>query len=223
MSAGAGAIPVVVEDEPMKEPSRGILWTTLGFVLLLAAVALGGLFVHELGHGITAQALGGRFNALYVYPGIQVWPEPGQPYDKEWGTAVGMADTDPGQNWPRWKHGLEWLMGSGANLVLAMMALLSLWVFRPKGWLSRLLVAESLLYVDILLYTILPEWFGLPHWFFFGGDFPEPLVGAEWMGVPRGPFITLVLVISALMTAGLIAYVWPGRAPERWPRLADQG
>lgn len=199
----------------MKGLSREKLLAVLSFVVVVAAVSLVGLFIHELGHGITAEVLDGEFKGLYVFPGVQIWPNLGERYDGEWGAYVGRADTDPGKEWGERKEGLVWLMGSGANLVLAMMALVSLWVFRPRGWLSQLLLAEALMYVDILLYTILPEWFGLRHWFFFGGRCPEPLDGAELMGFPRGMFVVLILVISAVMTVGVIAHVLRSRALER--------
>lgn len=181
----------------------------LGFAIAIVLVSLIGFFAHELGHGITSRMLGGKFYGLYVFPGVQVWPNPGQRYDGEWGLNVGMADTDWGDDWGygSWQDGTVLLMGSGSNLVLAALALGSLWLFRPSGWAASLLLAEALMYIDILLYATLPEWFGWPHWFFFGGRWPEPVDGAEMLGCPRGLFVILVLLVSGLMTWGVIAYV----------------
>lgn len=179
----------------------------VGFAMVAVVLLLEGLFVHELGHGITAKALGGEFRGLYVFPGVQVWPNAGQSYEGDWGLNVGLAVTAPGAGWGRWERGLVSLMGSGATMGLAVVALVSLWLLQPQGWLSHVLVAESLLYVDILFYTVLPAWFGMRHWFFFGGQTPEPLDGAELMGCPRWMFIALVLGASALMTLGVVGYI----------------
>jgi hypothetical protein len=63
----------------------------LMFSIVLGFVGVVGLFVHELGHGITAEVLGGEFEGLYVMPGVQVWPHPGKPYADEWQGYVGLV------------------------------------------------------------------------------------------------------------------------------------
>jgi hypothetical protein len=98
-------------------------------------------------------------------------------------------------------------MGSGANLLLAALALASLWVFRPQGRLRYLLIAEALMIEDILFYSTVPELFGLPHYFVFGGSKPEPVDGAELLGCPRHLFVILIVLVSALMAWGLVAYL----------------
>jgi len=178
-----------------------------GVAIVVGVVSLEGLFVHELGHGITTQVLGGQFKGLYVFPGVQVWPSPGRPYDGEWGLDVGQVDAEPGEGWGEWQRGLVLLMGSGSTMMLAALAFVTLWLLRPKGWLSYVLIAEALLYLDILFYTIMPEWFGLRHWVFIGGRYPEPLEGAEMMGCPRMLFLMFILLTSALMTLGVAKYV----------------
>jgi hypothetical protein len=196
---------------------RNHLRTIAVFLVTLGMVWIVASFVHELSHGLTAQVLGGKFNWLYVWPGIQVWPHPGQPYDGEWGTSIAKLAYTTGQGWgsDSWQDGLVRLMGSGTNLLLAALALASLWLFRPQGWPRRLLIAETLMLEDILLYTIPPELFGLPHYFIFGGSKPEPVDGAELLGCPRWVFVILIVLVSALMAWGLVAYILRYRVPSK--------
>ena len=174
----------------------------LMFFVALGLVGIVGLFVHELGHGITAEVLGGEFRGLYVMPGVQVWPHPGQSYAKAWPGYVGLADLKI----DGWQAGVVDLMGSGSNLLVAALALGALWMFRPHEWSRRLLVAEALMFVDLLFYTFLPQ-IGLRHFFFIGGDYAEPLEGAVRLGVPAWAFMLLVALVSALMTWGLVKFV----------------
>lgn len=184
-------------------------WQTMTwFVLVLSLVCLVSLFVHELGHGLTAVALGGKFDALYTWPGFQVWPEFGRSYPGEWTGHIGIADLEFGQyrGVDSWQHGLILLMGSGSNLLLAVLSLIGLWVIRPRAALRMFLIAGSLLFIDLALYTFLPL-LGLQHFVFFGGSSPEPLVGAVQMGIPGWIFRTGVGLTSLGMIAGLIAYL----------------
>ena len=162
------------------------------FLLTVALVWLVASLVHELSHGLTAQALGGRFNWLCVWPGVQLWPHLGQPYQGEWGTAIAKISYSTGPGWATegWQEGLVWLMGSGV-----------------------------LMLEDVLLYATLPELFGVRHYVVFGGRRPEPVDGAAMLGCPRYVFVLLTIVISAMMLGGLVAYVLRGRVRKR-PMIA---
>jgi hypothetical protein len=184
--------------------------TITAFLVVLGLVWAVSLFVHELGHGLTAQILGGRFTRLSVWPGIQIWPNPGQPYDGEWGTAIASIAYTYDQSWGEdggWRDPLVGIMGSGINLLLAALSLGCLWRFRPQGWARHLLIAESLMFVDLAFYVLLPEFFGLPHYLILGGSRPEPTDNAELLGCPRWGFIVLTVLVSALMAWGLAAYM----------------
>ena len=183
------------------------------FLLTLALVWAASLVLHELGHGLTAQALGGRILSLGVWPGVELWPAPGQPAEGPWGTAIARLAYATGPGWGEgsWQIGLVRLMGSVTNLLLATLALGSLWLFRPRGWLRLFLIAQALMFADLLLYCTLPEFWGLPHYLVFGGSHAEPLDGAELLGCPRWAFIALSLLLSALMAWGLVAYARRGR------------
>ena len=184
---------------------------TLAFLVTLALVWIVASLIHEFGHGLTAEVLGGKFLWVYVWPGIQVYPNPGLPYDGEWGTSIAKSAYALGPDWADWQDGLVKLMGSGINLALAAMALGALWRFRPQGRLRTLLIAETLMFEDILLYTVGPELFGLPHYFVYGGSKPEPIDGAELLGCPRPVSVVLILLASALIMGGLAAYLVRGR------------
>jgi hypothetical protein len=179
------------------------------FLLTLGLTWIGAAFAHELGHGWTAEALGGSFVWFSVWPGIEVWPHPGRAYDGEWGMSIAKTCYALGPGWESggWQEGLVWLMGSGTNLILAALALGGLWAFRPRGWLRHLLIAETMMVEDMLLYVIFPEFFGLPHYVVYGGRKPEPVDGAAMLGCPRVVCVLLVLLVSALLIWGLIRYL----------------
>ena len=178
------------------------------FGILLTLVGILGLFIHECGHGVTAELLGGEFKALFVFPGIQVWPQLGLPYPGEWHGYVGLAHFAYGPEWDSdsWRVGAVHIMGSGSTLLIAVLALGALSYFHPKGWLRLLLLSSSFMFIDLLFYTFLPL-MGLPHWIFFGGRSPEPLEGALQLGIPQWLFLVFVILISTLMICGVIKHI----------------
>jgi hypothetical protein len=196
------------------------------FALMLLGVWIVAALVHELAHGLTAQALGGHFAWLYIWPGIEVLPHPGRLYQGEWGTSIAKTAYGLGPGWQEggWQEGLVWLMGSASNLILAALALGALWRLRPAGWTRRLLVAETLMVEDLFLYVVFPEFFGLRHYVVYGGVRPEPVDGAVMLGCPRWAASTLVLIASALLIGGLAAYLWRHReqATDRYHRARPE-
>lgn len=177
--------------------------------LIFCMVLFFNLLAHEFGHCLTMNAVGGGCSGVYILPGIQVWPpgEFGQAYLAPWPGYIGMAvysDMPPSM----WHSGLVSLLGSGSTALLSMLALVALWMFHLPKWARWPLFFQSWMFLDLLTYTILPEWFGLQHFFFIGGYTPEPLDGAAQMGLAQEIFIALVLVFSALMTAGALAALY---------------
>lgn len=187
------------------------------FLVTLALVWAASLVLHEVGHGLAAEAVGGDVIWLRVWPGIEVWPAVGQPVEGAWGTAIARLAFTTGTGWgpDSWQDGVISLMGSGTNLILAALALGGLWLFRPRGWLRLLLVAQVLMFADLLLYCTLPEFLGLPHYLVFGGSSSEPVDGAAMLGCPRWVFIALTALVSALMAWGLVAYLRRERRTDR--------
>jgi hypothetical protein len=176
-------------------------------VLILLLV---NLLVHEFAHCITMNSISDGCEGVYVFPGRKVWPLSGfgETYQGDWENYIGLANYYPDRLAPtRPLDGFVSLVGSGSTAILSLIALMTLWLLRPQGWVERLLLIQSLAFGDILTYTILPGYFGLPHFFFFGGLYAEPLEGAISMGIDRNSFVVGVLVFSALMFAGWLLYL----------------
>lgn len=193
---------------------RRRLLSAIAFLVTLTLVWVVAACIHELAHGLTAEALGGKFLWFSLWPGVQVYPHPGQLYEGEWGTSIAKAAYGYSQGWEDWRNGLVLLMGSGSNLLLAALALGGLWLFRPRGWPRFLLIAGVLMVEDMLLYAILPELFGLRHYLVFGGVKPEPVDGAALLGCPRPLSVVSIVLVSALLLAGLVAYLRRDRDRE---------
>lgn len=160
--------------------------------------------MHELGHGLTALMLGGKIHALYLWPGAQIWPGwdwPTHPHYTGFVAAISFSDASDWQA-ALWKPGLVVLMGSGANLMLAFLAVSMLEYRRSAGLLKYFLVALSLLFLDIFCYTFLPL-VGLRHFIMLGGAYPEPLIGARLLGVSDVISIGSITVISLWMSMQL--------------------
>ena len=184
------------------------LRTILLISLSLGIVSVLGLFIHELGHGLTAEVLGGKFKALYVLPGIQIWPNPGRLYPGVWSGYFGLAQYAYGPDWKpdSWQVGAVEFMGSGSTLFAAILALGALFLFHPLGWPRLLLLTCVLMFADLLFYTFLPL-IGLRHWIVFGGNVPEPLEGALKLGISQWSFLLFVILVSALMIWGVVKAV----------------
>ena len=182
------------------------------FLVTLLLVWIVSSVIHEVAHGLTVEIVGGKLLWISVWPGVQIYPQPGQPYEGEWGTSIAKTAYAITADWADWQDGLVLLMGSGVNLLLAALALGGLWLFRPRGWLRTLLISETLMIEDILLYVLLPELFGLRHYVIYGGSTPEPVNGAELLGCPRPVFVALIVAVSALMAWASIAYLRRHRA-----------
>jgi hypothetical protein len=183
--------------------------STLVFLLVLGLITLTNVLVHEFGHCLTINAVGGKCEGVYVMPGVRAWPLTafGEPYSGAWGKAIGRVSYDQGAPTLQ-ADGLASVMGSGSVAALSLLALVGLYIFHPRGWARFPLLAQSLMFLDLLFYVILPHWFGLRHLFFIGGASPEPLNGAINMGIRESVFIAGVLIYSALMTAGCAGYIW---------------
>jgi hypothetical protein len=206
----------MIEGKAVK-PVGCRLLTAAGFLVTLILVWAASLLLHEIGHGLAAELLGGHVVWLRVRPGIEVWPSFGQPAGGPPSTAIAVLGYTPGPGWGEnsWQGAVVGLMGSGFNLLLAALALGGLWLLRPRAWLRLLLIAQALMFADLLLYCTLPAFLGLPHYIIYGGHYPEPLRSAEALGCPGWAFLILVGIVSALMAWGLVAVARRGRSRQQ--------
>jgi len=181
------------------------IFQVLLLVILFGLVSVVSLLIHELGHCFTMDAVGGRCAAVYVLPGVQVWPlsDFGAPAEEPWGNYFGRtiyAEPAPGP----FEEGMVKLMGSGSVALISTLAMLALAIIRVKGWPGIILLIQGLFFLDIVTYTILPHFFDLPHFFIWGGTTPEPLDGALLMGIPEDYFILGVVAYGVFMLIGWI-------------------
>lgn len=199
----------------MAEPAQSVAgskiqyWAFVQFVgtVLLVSVVIG-LLVHEWGHALTGAAMGAEIKGVYVYPGVEIYPDFGDRYPYRWGTKLGAAIVDElGLGWADWQHGLVSVMGSGSTLMVSYLGIRLLYALRPRRRFWRyLLIALALYFFDILSYSLFPQ-LGLRHWIVFGGRFAEPVYGAERMGIPSWLFVTVVVVICMQLIWALARFV----------------
>jgi hypothetical protein len=166
----------------------------LAVFALILLVAIGGLFLHEAGHGLAALLLGGRITLLRVMPGIQLFPKIAL---VPWKGNVAAIGIDLPAGTTR-QYAFVALMGSSLTFLLGLAAGLSLLLFKPTGWLRVLFVITALaLPLDMITYSIFPV-LGLRHWILFGGKKPEPLMGAVGLGVPPAVYYTVLALVSVV-------------------------
>ncbi|HEG43997.1 MAG TPA: hypothetical protein ENH94_08115 [Phycisphaerales bacterium] len=148
-------------------------------ISLFIAIVSGSVF-HELGHGLTAAAVGGDFSVLGIWPGVQIYPEIS--FDNMHIFVLGYADIQNVEL--NWKIGLVHLMGSGTTAIIAycLVGLVSL--CKSKNTAICVLIISVVYAWDIILYSILPQ-IGLRHWFLIGGKVAEPFLGAQRIGIPN--------------------------------------
>lgn len=198
---------------------------SLQFVVILAVMAFIGLLVHEFGHGLSAVFQGGEIDGIYVFPGIEIYPDFGTRYQGDYPNNPGLARTSPGQPFfTDAQSGFVTLMGAGATFAFSVVGLFGLYILAPRKRLLQFVwVALAIWYLDIVTYTFLPS-IGLRHWIIIGGSNPEPLNGAERMGISSGLFMAYVAVVGILWTAAIIAWISPTRRSQfRKPVLLSSG
>jgi len=184
---------------------------TLTLILL---VAIGGLFLHEAGHGIAAVLMGGRITLLRVMPGIQLFPRLSlEPWNGNV-AAIGIALPE-GTDTTR-QYAFVALMGSGFTFLLGLAAGVLLLLFKPTGWLRTLFVIAALaLPLDIITYSLFPV-LGLRHWIIFGGKKAEPLMGAVGLGIPPAVYYTVLALVCVVYYVELLRRLRKSNLPVAW-------
>jgi hypothetical protein len=170
-----------------RSPKRRLALVVLA---ALGAGAVVGAVTHEAGHAVTAMLFSQPIHSIGVAPGVELYPRLRR---IPWHGWIAYVDHDKP---PRpWQAGLCTLMGSGTTALLAY-GLLGAAAFAGR---ARPLATTALLTVgivfawDILMYAAMPQ-VGLRHGVFVGGTDPEPLLGAQRMGIPLPVFWTLLVL-----------------------------
>ncbi len=152
-------------------------------------------FVHEFGHAFWGTALGGKLNYmkiayLQLYPRLAITPQ----------FILGKVVVT-GLN-TEFAYGLFLLGGSlTTNIASWLLALIMLKISLRHRTRVALKILGLFGLLDLPFYVVLPQ-ISLQHWIFLGGDKPEPLLGAQKMGIPDTVFYT-ILVITTLALAFL--------------------
>jgi len=150
-------------------------------------------FMHELGHVLFGVAAGGSLSYMQIaffelYPQIAVVSQFRLGYVVIEGLSSGF------------QYGLFLLGGSlTTNIVSWILVLLLVKTNLEEKTKIAVRILGLFGLLDLPLYVFLPQ-MGLRHWIFIGGVTPEPLLGAERIGIPEPVFYAAV----ATSTVGLI-------------------
>ena len=131
----------------MKSSRVKKIWNPSIFFIILGLLVVLNMIVHELGHCFTIDAVGGKCEGVYFMPGVQVWPLTalGQPYPDPWGNDLALTVYEEGASTEQGR-GLVSFMGSGSVALLSPLALLALYIFRPRAG-SDILCSHNLSWI----------------------------------------------------------------------------
>ena len=148
-------------------------------------------FIHEFGHEIWGTAVGGRLTYMQIaffeiYPRQAITPQ----------FQLGLVRVDK-LSYGSVEYGLMLLGGSvTTNIVSWLIAIILVKMSLNKKTKVALKSLGLFGILDLPFYVVFPK-LGLRHWIFFGGGLPEPLMGAEMVGIPN-LFFNLFIIISTL-------------------------
>jgi len=167
-------------------------------LIYLACFAICGFLYgacHELiGHGLTTIILGGRIASLHLF-GFRVFPNFG------WSGIPGGLGID---DIPTQKHqDIVIIMGPISTWLVSLLAVVVLWIRRPKGLLRIVLVCLSLWCYDLLCETWM-GW-GIPQYLFFSSRPPlHHYEAAVRLGVPISLIYIFSIGTSVCILAGVV-------------------
>jgi hypothetical protein len=165
------------------------------FLFLLSALFMD--FLHELGHVLWGVLAGGRLVSMQILY-FMLYPSLGLASRFQLGLVrvTGFSSS--------FEHGLFLLGGSLTTFFFAWIIALIL-KKKPPGQKFRMLLKSMGIIglLDLPFYVFLPQ-IGLYHWMFFGGNTPEPLIGARETGIPDSIFY--FIVILSTFTLALIYF-----------------
>ena len=179
----------------------GLLKKGVAALLVVPAFLAAMILLHEAGHAGTAQALTGIECQIYIWPGIEIYPQFGSDQLMPWNakslalTKVVVPDSAATLQRVLDHNNLILFMGSGFTQLLSLLSLLAISLLRPKGILRRLLIAGALLHIDMLSYTVFPL-FHLRHLLFWGGNHSETLMALGAVGIPLYLSVPVIVLLS---------------------------
>ncbi len=158
----------------------------VSFLVLFLISALIMDFLHELGHVLWGVLAGGKLvNMQILY--FMIYPTLGLASRFHLGLVRVTGFSFP------FEDGLFLLGGSLTTFFVAWAIALILLKITPGQKLSMFLKSMGIIgLLDLPFYVFLPQ-IGLYHWVFFGGNTPEPLIGARETGIPDPVFYFVVL------------------------------
>lgn len=165
-------------------------------VFLLAMV-----LIHESGHALTAKLLAGTECEIYLWPGVEIYPEFGKGQLAPWkSTSLAVTKVTPSASPHALQKVLDYdnfilFMGSGLTQLVSLLSLLVITLSRPRRILLWLLVPGALLHIDMLSYTVFPL-LHLRHLIFWGGSNSETLVALARFGIPQYCSVPAILLLS---------------------------
>lgn len=206
-----------------------------GLLVLIPCSFFVMVLVHEAGHAFAISVIGRTDAKVLIWPGYELYPDIGEKFTGKWpdkslaitqvvpslsrDPLAGFAFSPVQQNVDaRKEQGVIQLMGTVATTLTALLSLLCMTLFRPLGWVRRIMAALALFHLDALTYTVFPIFFAAPHFLVMGGSVAEPVAALESLGLPDGASVVLVLSLSAVQLIWL--YFLP-RAGERGSGMGD--
>jgi hypothetical protein len=198
---------------------RSVKWL-LSAAMLVAALLVLTILVHEAGHSITAEVVAGLDSRMYIWPGYELYPDFGSRYRSAWPNTpafVTVLQTSDAAYMLRLHYYENYIlfMGSGLTQLVSLLSLCVMTLVRPKGILLWLLVSGSVLHYDMFTYTVFPL-FDLKHLIFWGGSVSEPLLALGRFGVPQ------YVAVPAIIGLSLLQFFWLYRLLRKRHQHTDQ-
>lgn len=163
------------------------------FLILFLPLGLAMDLIHEGGHVLWGTLAGGHLTELQIayfqlYPTFTLTAHFRLGYVHMQGLSTMFAKGLMGIGGSLTTHLAAWLIG--VTLIKTQIS--------PKTKLS-LYTLGLFGILDLPFYTFLPQ-LGLRHWIIIGGNYPEPLIAAERLGIPQSIFyLTVILTTSTLI------------------------
>jgi hypothetical protein len=179
----------------------GLLKKGVAALLVLPVFMSAMILLHEGGHAGTARLLAGIECEIYVWPGVEIYPDFGKEQLAPWNSkSLALTKVVPPANAAVLQQVMDYnnvilFMGSGFTQLLSLLALVVITLVRPKGILLWLLAPCALLHLDMLSYTVFPL-LHLRHLLLWGGSHSETLIALGAAGIPQYVSVPVIVLLS---------------------------